>query len=94
MLTVKQATQFLGISQSKLYQLISARQVAHYRIGGKILFEEADPNAFKGQCRVGILASPSPAPVIRLKHIVIGSGSGGQAGAGNRRVTTPDVRRH
>ena len=52
MLTVKQATQLLGISRSKLYQLISARKLVHYRIGGKILLDEADLNSYLVSCRV------------------------------------------
>jgi len=39
---VKAAARQLGISVSKLYQLVASRQISHYRIGGKILFSQQD----------------------------------------------------
>jgi len=52
MFSVKEAAKRLGISQSKLYQLVSLRQIAHYRVGGKIVFGEADLVAYLDSCRV------------------------------------------
>jgi excisionase family DNA binding protein len=52
MFSVKEAAKRLGISQSKLYQLVSVRKIAHYRVGGKIVFAEADLTSYLEQCRV------------------------------------------
>ena len=52
MFSVKEAAKRLGISQSKLYQLVSVRKIAHYRVGGKIVFAEADLTAYLNSCRV------------------------------------------
>ena len=52
MFSVKEAAKRLGISQSKLYQLVSLRQIAHYRVGGKIVFADADLVAYLDSCRV------------------------------------------
>src|SRR5262245_21848119 len=40
MISIKVAGSRMGISRSKLYQLVQRRAIAHYRIGGKILFSE------------------------------------------------------
>jgi excisionase family DNA binding protein len=76
-MTVKQASQRLGISPSRLYQLVAARQIVHYRIGGKIIFQEDDVAAFLAGCRVGTAAVPTAAPPLRLrlKHITLDRGS-------------------
>ena len=62
MLPVKEAAKRLGISQSKLYQLASLRKIAHYRVGGKIVFAEADLTAYLDSCRVeaGEIAARRP----------------------------------
>ena len=52
MFSVKEAAKKLGISQSKLYQLVSLRLIAHYRVGGKIVFADADLAAYLESCRV------------------------------------------
>ena len=52
MLPVKLAAKRLGISQSKLYQLAADRKIAHYRVGGKIVFAEADLDAYLDSCRI------------------------------------------
>lgn len=52
MFSVKEAAKRLGISQSKLYQLVSLRKIAHYRVGGKIVFAEADLAAYLDGCRI------------------------------------------
>ena len=67
MLDVKAAASFLGISRSKLYELANRKAIALYRIGGKILFEQADLEAYKRSCRVGVAVSPPPPPPVRLK---------------------------
>jgi excisionase family DNA binding protein len=50
MLSVAQAAARLGISRSKAYELKT--RIPHYKIGGKILFDERDLDTFKESCRV------------------------------------------
>ena len=72
MLTVKQAATRLGISASKLYQLVSERAVAHYKVGGKLLFGESDLDAYLESCRVGVAPKRTAAPtrgLPKLKHL-------------------------
>ena len=52
LLTVKEAAQRLGISRSKLYTMAASREIAHYKIGGKILFGEEQLQEFLAGCRV------------------------------------------
>ena len=52
MLNVKDSATKVGISQSKMYELIAKHRVPHYRIEGKILLDEADLDAFLKSCRV------------------------------------------
>lgn len=66
-LSVKAAARRLGISVSKLYQLAAARRIAFYRIGGKIVFSNADVEAFMQSCRVGVAVSQPATPRIRVK---------------------------
>jgi excisionase family DNA binding protein len=71
MLSVKDAAKRLGISASKLYQLVAARSIAFYRVGGKILFSDEDVTSFLAGCHV---APASRAPVMavaraKLKHL-------------------------
>lgn len=70
-MTVREAAKRLGVSSSKMYQLASARRIAFYRIDGKIVFAEADVEAFLQSCRVGAVAPVATAPRVRptLKHI-------------------------
>jgi excisionase family DNA binding protein len=70
-MSVTQAAKLIGISPSKLYQLVSARQIAHYRIGGKIVFDEDDIAAFRCKCHVPVVqqASPPPPPRPHLRHL-------------------------
>jgi excisionase family DNA binding protein len=71
MLSVKDTAKRLGISASKLYALVAARTISFYRVGGKILFAEADIDAYLASCRVGAVAPVATAPrtQIRLKHL-------------------------
>jgi excisionase family DNA binding protein len=69
--TVNQAAKKIGVSASKLYQLVSARKIAHYRVGGKIVFSDDDIAAFLAGCRVPVsvtTVNPPPAK-LRLKHL-------------------------
>ena len=40
-MTVAKAAKKLGVSASKVYQLVALRRIAHYRIDGKIVFATA-----------------------------------------------------
>jgi excisionase family DNA binding protein len=66
-MTVVEAAKKIGISPSKLYQLVAARAISHYRVGAKIIFSEADVDVYITGCRVGMIISPATAPRVRLK---------------------------
>lgn len=66
-MTVVEAARRIGISPSKLYQLAAARAIAHYRVGGKIVFFEADVDAYLASCRVGAVTPVVAAPRVHLK---------------------------
>ena len=66
-MTVAQAAKQIGISESKLYQLVAARAIAHFRVGGKILFSDADVEAYLESCHVGAVTSTVTAPRVQLK---------------------------
>jgi excisionase family DNA binding protein len=68
---VTQAAKLIGISPSKLYQLVSARQISHYRIGGKIVFDEGDIATFRSKCHIPVMQeiSLSPTPRPHLRHL-------------------------
>lgn len=70
-MTVSEAAKKIGISESKLYQLVSARRISHYRVGGKILFSEDDVSVFLQSCHIGAAAPVAAAPRVplKLKHL-------------------------
>jgi len=72
-MTVAQAAKRIGISASKLYQLAGARAISHYRVGGKILFSDADVDAYLATCRVGAITPTVIAPRVhlKLKHLTL-----------------------
>jgi excisionase family DNA binding protein len=76
-MTVIETSKRIGISPSKLYQLVAARKIGHYRIGGKIIFHEDDIAAFLADCRITTVPTETaPAiPRLRLKHINLSRGS-------------------
>jgi excisionase family DNA binding protein len=76
-MTIMQAARKIGISASKLYQLVAARQIAHYRVGGKIIFSEDDIASFLAGCRVSATpaANITQPPRLKLKHITLSRGS-------------------
>ena len=76
-MTVGEAAKKIGVSCSKLYQLVAARQIAHYRVGGKIIFSEDDITAFLVCCRVSATPTASilQPPRLKLKHINLSRGS-------------------
>jgi excisionase family DNA binding protein len=74
-MTILEAAKKIGVSSSKLYQLVSARAIAHYRIGGKIIFSDQDLDAYLASCRVGAITPSVTAPRVqlRLKHVTLQS---------------------
>ena len=65
-LSVKQAAERVGVSESMIYQWCHERRLAHLRLGtggsrGKILIEEADLDAFLMASKVES-GDDSPAP--------------------------------
>ena len=76
-MTIIEASKRIGISPSKLYQLVAARQIAHYRVGGKIIFHDDDIAAFMAGCRIAAAPTESlpPMPRLKLKHISLSRGS-------------------
>lgn len=66
-MSATEAAKRIGISPSKLYQLAAARAISHYRIGGKIVFSDADVDAYLASCRVGAVAPVPAAPRVRVK---------------------------
>jgi excisionase family DNA binding protein len=72
MYTVKVVAKRLGISPSKLYQMVSRREIPHYRIGGKILFSEENVQEYLACCKVEKAeASKAKPPPVKLRHITI-----------------------
>ena len=74
---ITEAAKKIGVSASKLYQLVAARQITHYRVGGTIIFSEADIASFLDGCRVPATPAaniPQP-PRLKLKHIRLSRGS-------------------
>jgi excisionase family DNA binding protein len=72
MLSVKQAAHRLGISRQKLYLMVSRREIPHFKIGSKILFTEADLQAYLAGCRVEPrkpVPVPSVPPAKALRHL-------------------------
>src|SRR4051812_15692251 len=85
MLSVKASASLLSIAPSTLYGMVERREIAHYRIGGKILFEEADLELYKASCRVGVAPKATPPHGlrhVRLRHVSIGHGGTRDSGKG------------
>jgi hypothetical protein len=70
-MTVVEAFKKMGISTSKLYQLVAARATSHYRIDSKIVLSEDDIAAFLSSCRVGTTKAYNKTALLkpRLKHL-------------------------
>jgi excisionase family DNA binding protein len=68
-MTVAETARKIGISPSKLYQLVGARRIPHHRIDGKILFTDADVETFLAGCRVEAVAPVPPQRRLHLKHL-------------------------
>jgi excisionase family DNA binding protein len=64
-MNVQEAARRIGVSRSKLYQLVASRRIAHYRVGAKILFADEDIRAYVNACRI----NPEP-PALPLRSAV------------------------
>lgn len=75
MLTIREAAKRLGISRSKLYGMTSRREIAFYRVGGKILFTEEQLKEFLDACLVHKserAEAPKPPPVsLKPRHLEV-----------------------
>ena len=74
---ITEAAKKIGISTSMLYQMVAKRQIAFYRVGGRIIFSEDDITSFLAGCRVSATPAdniPQP-PRLKLKHIRLSRGS-------------------
>lgn len=73
-MTVPEAAKRIGVSTSTVYQLVASRQLAHYRVGAKIIIAEVDVVAYLESCRVGVArpALPlSPEKIPKLRHVTL-----------------------
>jgi excisionase family DNA binding protein len=62
MFSVKQAATKIGVSPSKVYELVRHRKVAHHRVDGKIILAEADLDAYLARCRIDAVGQVTSAP--------------------------------
>ena len=75
-MTITEASKHIGVSPSTLYQLVAARKIAHFRVGGKIILHEDDIDAFMAGCHVAVssIQSTIQTPRLKLKHINLSRG--------------------
>jgi excisionase family DNA binding protein len=74
MLTVSQASDRIGVSESLIYEWCASGILPHYRFGrkgkrGKILIDEAELEAFRVSCRQEGRKDNGSLPI--LKHIML-----------------------
>lgn len=75
MLTVKQAAERVGVSESLVYEWCAEGVLPHYRFGrkgrrGKILIDDTEFDAFLAGCRQEVRNDTTPMP--KLRHIQLG----------------------
>jgi excisionase family DNA binding protein len=75
MLTVKQAAERVGISESLIYEWCAEGVLPHYRFGrkgrrGRILIDETEFAGFLAGCRQEVRQDTAPLP--ELRHIQLG----------------------
>jgi excisionase family DNA binding protein len=73
LLSVIEAAERIGVSESLVYQWVEERRIPHYRLGGKgkrgkVMIEEADLSAFLASCRHEAKPDVPPLKHIRLNH--------------------------
>lgn len=64
MLTVPEVAEKLRLSKSTVYHLVCARRIPFFKIGQKILFDEADLTQWVAARRVGLIASEANSDVV------------------------------
>lgn len=64
LLAVKQVAEILGLSSSKVYELIAARKIGCYRIEGAIRVSECQILEYLNNCRQDIGRAKQPPPVV------------------------------
>lgn len=72
MLTVKQAADFLGLSRSSVYELISRQKLPAFRVGprrGAIRIREEDLKAYLTNCQEKLVDGRIRERRVRLRHI-------------------------
>jgi excisionase family DNA binding protein len=59
--TVPEAAKQIGVSEVTVRRLVAARQIPHRRVGGRIMFTEADLEEFlEASKRPAVTGSPPP----------------------------------
>src|SRR5262249_56480377 len=65
-MTIKEAAEYLGVSQGTIRNLIKAKRLGHWRIPGVgrgvIRIDESDLETFKQSCRVDVVQPKKPQP--------------------------------
>jgi excisionase family DNA binding protein len=69
MYTVIETANRLRLSRAKLYYLVGQRRIGHYRIDGKILFREADIEAFLAKKHVEPATPAATVAAPKAKHL-------------------------
>jgi len=72
-LSVTEAAERIGVSESLVYQWVEERRIPHYRLGGKgkrgkVMIAEADLSAFLASCRQEAKPEIPPLKHIHLNH--------------------------
>jgi hypothetical protein len=68
MLTVTQSDEKLGLSK-QTYDIIRHRKIAHNRLEGRIMLDEADLDAYVGTCRIEAGTGPLGQTPKVYKHL-------------------------
>lgn len=64
LITIVQAAEIIGLSRSKLYELLASRELASVRIGRARLIDLADLERFIARHRVPQREAVAPAPTV------------------------------
>ncbi len=51
-LSLKEVSKYLGVSDKTVYRMVSNREIPHYKIGRKLVFDTKDLDQFLASCRV------------------------------------------
>jgi len=69
MLTVDEVARRLRLSISKVYEMLEAGEIPHYKFGRSKRVSEQDLDAYLSRCRVGAREKHSPAARPRLSDL-------------------------